>query len=213
MDNLLIEKYFDNLSDLQKDQFSRMGEIYKEWNEKINVVSRKDIDNIYEHHILHSLAIAKISPFKKGDRVMDIGCGGGFPGVPLAVMYPYVEFHLVDSIGKKIIVVNEVCEALGIKNIKTYHSRAEEVSVQVDYVVSRAVTRLKEFLGWSWKKIVSGDGHGVIYLKGGDLEEEIKEGTSKLKKVESIDILPVNDFFKEEFFDTKKIIFIKKAKK
>ena len=213
MDNLLIEKYFDNLSDHQKEQFSQMGEIYKEWNEKINVISRKDIDNVYEHHILHSLAIAKISPFKKGDRVMDIGCGGGFPGVPLAVMFPDVEFHLVDSIGKKINVVKGVCEALGITNIKTYHARAEQVPVQVEYVVSRAVTRLKEFLGWSWGKIVSGDGHGVIYLKGGDLEEEIKEGTTKLKKMESVDILSINNYFKEEFFDTKKIIYIKKAKK
>lgn len=214
IDKELIAKYFeDKLNTEQIDKFDRMGELYKEWNEKINVISRKDIDNVYKHHILHSLAIAKVADFKVGDRVMDIGCGGGFPGVPLALMFPEVQFHLVDSIGKKITVVEEICRELGIGNVKAYHARAEEISVQVDYVVSRAVTRLDKFMDWSWKKIIGGDSHGVIYLKGGDLDEEIEEGIAGVKKVESVDIYDISRFFEEEFFETKKIICIKKAKR
>ncbi|MEG1553722.1 MAG: 16S rRNA (guanine(527)-N(7))-methyltransferase RsmG [Rikenellaceae bacterium] len=210
----LITKYFgDRLTAEQVDKFNRMGDVYKSWNDKINVISRKDIDNVYKHHILHSLSIAKVVDFADGDRVMDIGCGGGFPGVPLAVMFPNVQFYLVDSIGKKINVVQEVCRELGVENVKAYHARAEDVNLQVDYVVSRAVTRLDKFMEWSWKKIIGGDSHGVIYLKGGDLDQEIEEGTVKVKKVEGVDIYDVSSFFEEDFFDTKKIICIKKGKR
>lgn len=209
----LVAYFGDRLSSDQLDKFSRMGDVYKAWNEKINVISRKDIDNVYEHHILHSLAIAKVADFKATDKVMDIGCGGGFPGVPLAVLFPDTQFYLVDSIGKKITVVEGVCRELGITNVKAYHARAEEVKVQADYVVSRAVTRLNTFMSWAWNKIIGGDGHGVIYLKGGDLAEETAEGVEGLKKVESVDIYNISNFFKEEFFETKKIIYIKKAKR
>ena len=208
----IIEKYFPNmLSEEQKRQFILMGELYAEWNSKINVISRKDIDNIYLHHILHSLSIAKVVQFADGDTVMDIGCGGGFPGIPLAVLFPNVNFKMIDSIGKKIIVVKEVSAGLGLTNIETFNARAEQVNMQTDYVVSRAVTELGQFMNWSWKKIRGGEGRGLIYLKGGDLTEEIKEGIKGQKKIMGTTVHNISDFFDEEFFETKKILFIKKG--
>lgn len=208
----IIEKYFpDTLTDVQRDQFTAMGEIYAFWNSQINVISRKDIDNIYLHHILHSLSIIKVLNFPAGSVVMDIGCGGGFPGIPLAVMFPDVQFKLIDSIGKKITVVREVCKALGINNVEAYNCRAEELNIQTDFVVSRAVTDLAEFMKWSWKKIRGGDGKGLIYLKGGDLTQEIEEGLKGNKKILDVELFDISKFFEEEFFDTKKILYIKKG--
>lgn len=208
----IIEKYFPNiLTNEQKEQFVKMGELYVEWNSKINVISRKDIENIYLHHILHSLAIAKVVQFPDGATIMDIGCGGGFPGIPLAVMFPNVQFKLIDSIGKKITVVREVSAGLGLTNVEAFNCRAEELTMQTDYVVSRAVTDLSEFMKWSWKKIRGGDGRGLIYLKGGDLTEEIAEGIKGNKKILDVELYNISDYFEEEFFETKKILFIKKG--
>lgn len=213
MDNLeLIEKYFPNvLTEEQKRQFTLMGDLYRDWNSKINVISRKDIDNLYLHHILHSLSIAKVINFPDGSTVMDIGCGGGFPGIPLAVLFPNVNFKMIDSIGKKITVVKEVSSGLGLTNIETFNARAEEVNMQTDFVVSRAVTELHQFMNWSWKKIRGGDDRGLIYLKGGDLEDEIEEGLKGQKKVKEVTLYNISDFFDEEYFETKKILFIKKG--
>lgn len=212
--NELIEKYFsDRLTDKQREQFNLMGELYKEWNAKINVISRKDIDNVHLHHILHSLAIAKVADFPDGAVVMDIGCGGGFPGVPLAVLFPNVTFKMIDSIGKKITVVKEVSSGIGLTNIETYHCRAEEVKQQTDFVISRAVTELSSFMDWSWNKIKGGENRGLIYLKGGDLEEEINNGIKGRKRIESVDLFNISDSFSEEFFETKKILYIKKSLK
>ncbi len=208
----LIEKYFDNeLTDRQREQFAAMGELYKEWNSKINVVSRKDIDNIYLHHILHSLAIAKVVKFPPNSTVLDIGCGGGFPGVPLATLFPEVNFKLVDSIGKKITVVKEVSSALGLTNIEAFHSRVEELPIHADYIISRAVTMLKPFMDWSWGKLKSGDDRGLIYLKGGDLTEEIAEGLAGKKKVSDVTLYNISELFDESFFETKKVLYIKKG--
>lgn len=209
----LINRYFPNLSQYQIEQFIKMGELYKSWNEKINVVSRKDIDNIYCNHILHSLAIAKVKQFESGTMVMDIGCGGGFPGIPLAVMFPEVNFLMIDSIAKKIKVVDAMIEGLGLTNVKTFNGRAESVNIQTDYVVSRAVTTLDKFLVWSWRKVRGGDSHGVIYLKGGDLAEEIAIGVKGVSKIDSVNVFEISDFFEEEFFDTKRILYIKKSKR
>lgn len=208
----IIEKYFpDKLNERQKEQFIQMGELYADWNSKINVISRKDIDNIYLHHILHSLAIAKVVDFPDGSIVMDIGCGGGFPGIPLAVMFPDVNFKLIDSIGKKITVVREVSSALGLTNVEPFNGRAEQLNMQTDFVVSRAVAQLSEFMGWSWKKIRGGDGRGLIYLKGGDLNQEIEEGVKGFKKITDVEVYNISDYFEEEFFETKKILYIKKG--
>lgn len=209
----IIKKYFgEKLSEKQIQQFIEMGELYKEWNQKINVISRKDIDNIYLHHILHSLSIAKVMDFKDSSIVMDIGCGGGFPGIPLAVLYPNVEFLLIDSITKKIKVVDALVESLGLTNVKTFNDRAENVRLHTDFVVSRAVTTLEQFIGWSWRKIRGGNGNGILYLKGGDIAEEIAIGTSSLSKVDSVNVINLSDLFEEDFFDTKKIVYIKKSK-
>ena len=205
-DASIIFHYFPNLSERQKKQFEQLGPLYSEWNDKINVISRKDIENIYTNHVLHSLGIAKVMTFKSEASVLDVGTGGGFPGIPLAILFPETNFHLVDSIGKKITVVKEVASAIGLKNVVAEQKRAEELKTKYDFIVSRAVTRMKEFYGWVRTKTKPQSLHtldnGILYLKGGDLDEELDE----LKKPYSIYSLP--DFFKEEFFETKKVVFM-----
>ena len=202
----LIAHYFPTLTDKQKQQFAQLGPLYSEWNDKINVVSRKDIENIYVNHVLHSLGIAKVISFAPGTEVLDVGTGGGFPGIPLAIMFPQVNFHLVDSIGKKITVVKEVSSALGLKNVKAEQIRAEQLKGKYDFVVSRAVTRMKEFYGWVHNKTKKESkntlDNGILYLKGGDLDEEMNE----LKRPYSI--YNLTDYFKEEFFETKHVVYV-----
>ena len=202
----IIFHYFKDLTELQKTQFSKLFNLYKDWNEKINVISRKDIDNLYINHVLHSLAIAKIVSFKPGSKILDVGTGGGFPGIPLAILFPETQFHLVDSIGKKITVVKNVAEALNLKNVKAEQVRAEQIKGEYDFIVSRAVTRLKEFYGWVNRKVKRDSMHelynGILYLKGGDLDEELAE----LKKPHQI--FDISDYFQEEFFETKKIVYL-----
>ena len=201
----IIKKYFSNLTDTQLAQFNKLQELYEDWNLKINVVSRKDIDELYLRHVLHSLGIAKVMQFKSGSKVMDVGTGGGFPGVPLAILFPEVQFHLVDSIGKKIKVVNEVVEGLGLQNVKTTHGRVEEVKDTYDFIVSRAVAQMETFVGWTKGKISKKQNHdlknGILYLKGGDLTEE-------LEKYTSAKIYDLPDFFDEDFFETKKVVHL-----
>lgn len=200
-----IKKYFPNLSEHQLDQFAQLDALYRDWNAKINVISRKDIDNLYEHHILHSLGIAEVIRFKPGTEVMDLGTGGGFPGIPLAIMFPDTHFHLVDSIRKKILVCTEVANALGLKNVTTRWCRAEEEKGKYDYVVSRAVMPLTDLVKIIRKNISSKQRNalpnGLICLKGGELEHE----TLPLKS--QTDITPLSDYFEEEFFETKKIVY------
>jgi len=205
-DTSIINYYFPQLTEKQVDQFSQLGKLYKEWNDKINVVSRKDIENIYTNHVLHSLGIAKMITFNPGADVLDVGTGGGFPGIPLAILFPDTHFHLVDSIGKKITVVREVSAALGLENVKADQIRAEQIKGKYDFIVSRAVTRMKEFYGWVNTKTNLQSTHsldnGILYLKGGDLDEEMNE----LKKPYSVTNL--SDFFKEEFFETKRVVYM-----
>ena len=207
MSSEIILKYFPNLTDEQKSHFQQLETLYKDWNEKINVISRKDIDEFYERHVLHSLGIAKIMEFADGTKVLDIGTGGGFPGIPLAILFPNVEFTLVDSIGKKITVVNAVAESLGLKNVKAYHERAEKIKDKFHFVVSRAVTQMPVFLRWlkgKFEKEQFNPKHnGVLYLKGGDLGEEL----AGIK----CEIYNLKDQFKEEFFDTKKVVYLSKG--
>ena len=207
MSSEIILKYFPNLTDQQKSQFQQLETLYKDWNEKINVISRKDIDEFYERHVLHSLGIAKIMEFADGTKVLDIGTGGGFPGIPLAILFPNVEFTLVDSIGKKISVVNAVAESLGLKNVKAYHERAEKIKDKFHFVVSRAVTQMPVFLRWlkgKFEKEQFNPKHnGVLYLKGGDLGEEL----AGIK----CEIYNLKDQFEEEFFDTKKVVYLSKG--
>ena len=201
----LITKYFPNLSDRQQEQFVALYDLYAEWNAKINVVSRKDFDQLYLRHILHSLAIAKVCQFADGARVLDVGCGGGFPSVPLAIMFPNVRFVAADSIGKKITVVRGVCEGAGITNIDARNTRVEQIAEKFDYVVSRAVTDMSPFVGWIWNKIERGKQgtlpNGILYLKGGDLDAEL--AATKLEWQQ----IPISDFFEEEFFETKKVVY------
>ena len=207
MSSEIILKYFPNLTDQQKSQFQQLETLYKDWNEKINVISRKDIDEFYERHVLHSLGIAKIMEFADGTKVLDIGTGGGFPGIPLAILFPNVEFTLVDSIGKKITVVKGVAESLGLKNVKAYHERAEKIKDKFHFVVSRAVTQMPVFLRWlkgKFEKEQFNPKHnGVLYLKGGDLGEEL----AGIK----CEIYNLKDQFEEEFFDTKKVVYLSKG--
>jgi 16S rRNA (guanine527-N7)-methyltransferase len=205
-DSSIIEKYFPALTDRQRKQFAALGPLYREWNEKINVVSRKDIDNLYINHVLHSLGIAKVISFQNGADILDVGTGGGFPGIPLAILFPEVDFHLVDSIGKKITVVNEVAKGVGLTNVKGEKIRVEEVKGKYDFIVSRAVTRMKEFYGWvrnsaKLKSVPSRD-NGSLYLKGGDLDEELNE----MRKPYSL--YDLTDYFDEDFFETKKVVYI-----
>lgn len=203
----LIEKYFPNLTEEQKNQFAKLEDLYKEWNEKINVVSRKDMESLYEKHILHSLGIAKVMEFAPNTKVLDIGTGGGFPGIPLAILFPEVQFTLIDSIGKKITVVKEVSSGIGLKNVTAIHGRAESLKEKFHFVVSRAVTQMPVFLRWlkgKFEKEQFNPKHnGVLYLKGGDLAEEL----AGLK----CEIFSLQDFFATEFFETKKVVYLSKG--
>lgn len=203
----LIQKYFSDLNREQVDQFSALSSLYYEWNNKVNVISRKDIDNLYERHVLHSLAIAKFISFKDGTTVLDFGTGGGFPGIPLAIMFPRVKFTLVDSIGKKINVVNSVSSELGLANVQTYNGRIEEINGQYEFFVSRAVTKLDTAWGWIGNKIDSHDNNelknGLIYLKGGDIEAEKPNKTI-------VQQYPVKQWFNEPFFNDKGLVYITK---
>jgi 16S rRNA (guanine527-N7)-methyltransferase len=201
----LIQKYFPNLSDIQKEQFEKLFELYFDWNTKINVVSRKDIDELYLRHVLHSLGIAKVVEFKDGTTILDVGTGGGFPGIPLAILYPNCNFHLVDSINKKLKVVDAVAEGLGLNNVKTKHIRAEDINERFDFIVSRAVTAMPSFVTWVKNKVSKKSNHklknGILYLKGGDLTEELKDFSKAT-------LYTLSDYFEEDFFDTKKVVHL-----
>lgn len=207
MSTALLLKYFPDITENQLKQFAKLETLYFEWNEKINVISRKDMESLYEKHILHSLGIAKIMKFAPGSKVLDIGTGGGFPGIPLAIMFPETNFTLVDSIGKKITVVQAVAEGVGLTNVTAIHGRAEKVKEKFHFVVSRAVTQMPEFLRWlkgKFEKEQINDKHnGVLYLKGGDLAEEL----AGLK----CEIYNLKNYFEEEFFDTKKVVYLSKG--
>jgi len=200
----IIKKYFE-LSPIQEKQFEALEDLYKDWNSKINVISRKNIDKLYEQHVLHSLGIAKVIDFLPESKILDVGTGGGFPGIPLAIMFPETEFHLVDSIGKKLKVVDAVANELGLKNVKTFHSRAENIQDRYDFIVSRAVTKMPDFVQWVKGKIKKESRHqmknGILYLKGGDLQEE-------LKPYKNAQEFPLKDFFAEDFFQTKKVVYL-----
>ncbi len=202
----LIKQYFPNLTETQYQQLEMLAPLYTEWNEKINVISRKDMEHFYERHVLHSLGIAKVIEFTPGTKVLDVGTGGGFPGIPLAILFPETNFFLVDSIGKKIKVVQEVAAALGLKNVRAAHCRAEDVKEKFDFVVSRAVTRLINFYPWVHQKFSKKQqnslDNGILYLKGIDLTEEFDE----LHK--PYQLFALTEYFKEEFFDTKGIIHL-----
>ncbi len=204
----LIYKYFPDLTNHQKVQIDHLQNLYEEWNAKINVISRKDIDQLYERHVLHSLAIAKFIQFQKGSKILDVGTGGGFPGVPLAILFPDCHFHLVDAINKKITVVKEVANAIELQNLTAEHERMEKVKNTFDFIVSRAVAQTKKLFAWSHQKIhkmqKNSIDNGFILLKGGDLEKEMRDfGRGYLEK-------NISDLFQEEFFETKKIIYIPK---
>lgn len=202
----LINKYFPELEKAKLEKLNALLPLYKDWNEKINLISRKDMDLFYEHHVLHSLSIAKFVNFKALTSVMDVGTGGGFPGIPLAIIYPEVNFFLIDSIGKKIKVVKAVTEELGLKNVRSEQIRVEEVKEKFDFIVSRAVTNLGEFYGWVRNRISKDNfnhiHNGIIYLKGGDVAVEIKKIKAKIR------IKEISDYFDEEYFVEKKIVYI-----
>ena len=201
----LILKYFPNLTEDQIEQFKKLESLYQDWNLKINVVSRKDIDELYLRHVLHSLAIAKVLEFKDGSKILDVGTGGGFPGIPLAILFPECSFHLVDSIAKKLKVVDEVVQGLGLTNVKTTHSRVEAIDGTYDFIVSRAVAIMPTFVHWVKGKIAKQQNHelknGILYLKGGDLTEE-------LKGYKTTTIYNLSDFYSEDFYETKKVVHL-----
>jgi len=207
MTSSILLKYFPGVTPRQQQQFEQLPDLYNFWNNQINVISRKDIDQLYERHVLHSLGIAKVIQFLPGETVLDVGTGGGFPGIPLAILFPETQFFLVDSIGKKIKVVNEVASALGVQNLKAEHLRAEQVNEKFDFVVSRAVTRLKDFYPWVKDKFSKQSkntlANGILYLKGGDLQEEIAESGLAVQQFH------LKDYFEEEFFETKQVIYVK----
>lgn len=200
-----ILKQFPNLTEKQKQQFEMLGPLYSEWNAKINVISRKDIEELYTRHVLHSLGIAKVMPFKPGARVMDVGTGGGFPGIPLAILFPETEFYLIDVIAKKIKVVQEVAKALGLTNVKAEQKRAETVKGEFDFIVSRAVTNMPDFVKWVRGKVKKDQNHdlpnGILYLKGGDLTEE-------LQVFQRVTLYDLSDYFTDDFFETKKVVHL-----
>ena len=202
---LLINKYFPNLTDVQLKQFEALQGLYEDWNSKINVISRKDIEALYLRHVLHSLSIAKLIHFQAGSKILDVGTGGGFPGVPLAILFPEVTFHLVDSIHKKLKVVNGVAESLGLENIRTTHARAESIKGHYDFIISRAVTTMPDFVGWIKNRVAKKSVHpiknGILYLKGGDLTEELRTYTKTT-------LYDLSDYFEEDFFETKKIVHL-----
>ncbi|MDX2360956.1 MAG: 16S rRNA (guanine(527)-N(7))-methyltransferase RsmG [Crocinitomicaceae bacterium] len=206
-DLALITHYFPDLTETQKKQFAQLKDLYYDWNEKINVISRKDTDNFYERHVLHSLAIAKVMKFSDGSKILDVGTGGGFPGIPLAILFPECSFLLVDSIGKKIKVVNEVAEALELTNVRAQHERAEKIKEQFDFVVSRAVTAMPAFLNWTKGRFLKENKNsfknGILYLKGGDLKEEM----ASVKK--AIQYFEISEIYQEEFFETKKVVYVR----
>lgn len=200
-----ILKQFPDLSDNQILQFQKLQGLYEDWNAKINVISRKDIDELYTRHVLHSLGIAKIIEFRPGSKIMDVGTGGGFPGIPLAILFPEVDFYLIDVIAKKIKVVNEVAAGLGLKNVKAEQKRAELVKQEFDFIVSRAVTNMPDFVKWVDDKVAKKQNHelanGILYLKGGDLTEELKDFPKATQ-------YNLSDFFLDEFFETKKVVHL-----
>jgi len=200
-----IFTYFPDLTELQKEQFAKLHDLYTDWNAKINVISRKDIDELYTRHVLHSLGIAKIMSFESNAKVMDVGTGGGFPGIPLAILFPETSFYLIDVIGKKIKVVNEIAEALGLKNLKAEQKRANLVTEKFDFIVSRAVTNMPDFVSWVDGKIAKKQSHelanGILYLKGGDLKEELKDFPKATQ-------YNLSDFFSDDFFETKKVVHL-----
>lgn len=200
-----IVKYFPNLTDTQVEQFRKLEVLYKDWNAKINVISRKDIDELYTKHVLHSLGIAKVMTFEPGAKVLDVGTGGGFPGIPLAILFPETDFYLIDVIAKKIRVVNEVAQGLGLKNVKAEQMRAENVKEDFDFIVSRAVTNMPDFYKWVKDKIRKKSNHelknGILYLKGGDLTEELQD-------FPKVTLYNLSDFFEDEFFETKKVVHL-----
>ena len=202
---LLIQKYFPKLTNIQLKQFEALQALYEDWNSQINVISRKDIESLYLRHVLHSLAIAKLIQFESGSKILDIGTGGGFPGVPLAILFPEVKFHLVDSINKKLKVVSGVVESLGLENVHTTHARAETIQGHYDFIVSRAVTNMPDFVGWIKNRVAKKSVHplknGILYLKGGDLTKELKNYTKAT-------LYNLSDYFEEDFFETKKIVHL-----
>ena len=203
---MIIQKYFSNLTELQVEQFAQLEALYNDWNAKINVISRKDIQNLYEHHVLHSLGIAKVTNFRDETTIMDLGTGGGFPGIPLAILFPNVQFHLVDSIGKKVKVANEVATAIGLKNVKLSHARAEEIKEKYDFVVTRAVMPMVDLMKVARKNIKKEQHNavpnGIIALKGGELAGEI----ASMKNI--CTVWELSDFFEEEYFKTKKVVHV-----